>query len=499
MPLFATTTATASKAKTTALANIERTTVERQEDVRRMLPNLSRLALGGGTSTSGGEALTGIVDEDIGAKRQLDKGEEEDATDERAQKGQRLADDAPEPWGGGGEDGVDYQAYLKREGYVVIPTPLVDATLRARVQQEFDQHIRESPEFSSPAPNDSTDTGWKPQLGGFAAMGNPSSFHHPTVRGWREKMLACVLETDAIPVEGRKLEECFDRLLYRIPGEEVSPESMHRDEAKTALETDVVFGGWVNLEDVTQVFSCCPRSHTGTTLNKGFAKIEKAEYDRYRLPNPEEGRPEGWKTVKIPAGTCLIFYERLVHEVASAVADRTMIRMFLGWRVTDADASLFGEKKMRKWIDEQGVPKIKSGQNPSVYPSAYYNYPRIRPTDKEPTKFNLLSEWSVRTFVPECLYTHRVDSGEFEGYTFTRVKYTMHSLKQYGLKMHRAYDQQEREILTPRTNWELYTFASPTKRIQYKGVTPEDWMEYRAARRAAPPGAEVRRPRPYWA
>lgn len=461
-----------------------------------MLPNLSRLALDGSAVPGRDEASPSIVVEDVGVKRPLDGGAEDDARGERAQKGARLTDEENEQENK--EESIDYQTYLEREGYVVIPTPLIDATLRAQAQEEFYQHIRESPEFSSPAPNDPTDPGWKPQLGGFAAMGNPSSFHHPTVRRWREQMLACVLEADAIPVQGRKLEECFDRLLYRIPGEEVSEESMHRDEAKTALDADVVFGGWVNFENVSQVFSCCPRSHTGTTLNKGFAKIEKAEYDKYRLPNPEEGRPQGWATIEVPAGMCLIFYERLVHEVAPAIADRTMIRMFLGWRVTDADAPLFGGKQMREWIDGQGVPKIKSGQTPSVYPSSYYNFPRIRKTDTEPTKFNLLSEWSVRTFVPACLYRHRVDRGEFEGYTFTRVKYTMSSLKQYELKMHRAYDQHEQEILTPRTSWELYTFASPTKRMSYQGVTPRDWKAYLAAKKAAPPGAEVRRPRPEW-
>ena len=95
----------------------------------------------------------------------------------------------------------------------------------------------------------------------------------------REKLMAAVLDANAIPTEGRKLEQCFDRLLYRIPGQSPTAETMHRDEALCALEKDVVFGGWVNLSGMPQTFSCCPRTHkmvsTNNTRTRGLPRFQR--------------------------------------------------------------------------------------------------------------------------------------------------------------------------------------------------------------------------------
>ena len=339
------------------------------------------------------------------------------------------------------------------------------------------QHIRESPEFANPAPDDPT---WKPQLGGFAAMANPSSFHHPWVRKLREQMTAAVLETDALPLEGRKLEKTFDRLLYRIPGERPTAESMHRDEALTALDEDVVFGGWVNLEDVNQYFLCAPQTHTEVgKQNKGFAKIDREDYPTYQ---PQMRR------VEIPPGACMIFYERLVHEVVSTPATRTMIRMFLGWRVTDADEPLFGSDTTNGWIVDQAVPKIKSGQDPPVWPSAYSNFSR---------NFQTLTDWSLRTYVPQCLFTQTVGGlGAAAGTQWIRVKAKMLSLRAYGLPMHAVYEPDEAKLLYPQRAWNLYTFDSPDARVNYESVSERAWQAHLAAQLAAPLGAAVKRPAP---
>ena len=376
------------------------------------------------------------------------------------------------------EDERDYQAILELEGVVVVPTPLADQTTRTQIVQAFLQSIWESPEFAKPAPNDPT---WKPMLGGFAAMANPSSFHHPTIRKLREMMTAAILDTDALPIKGRKLEKPFDRTLFRIPGETPTAESMHRDESTAALNSDVIFGGWVNLEDVPQYFSCCPRTHIEVgNQNKGFAKItskeEKAKY-----------RPL-FRRVEIPPGCCVIFYERLVHEVVAIRSTRTMYRMFLGWRVTDAEEPLFGSQTTLGWISDQAVPKIKSGQDPPVWPSAYSNFPR---------NFQKLTDWSKRTFVPQCLYTQTVGgSGAAAGTQWVRVKAKMLSLRQYGLPMWPVYDQAETALLAPQRAWQLYTFDSPQARVGYAAVSPQDWQAYIEAQHQVPLGMTVRRPRP---
>lgn len=383
------------------------------------------------------------------------------------------------------QDGTDYQGILLREGVVVIPTPLINgvngqSALRAQIQQAYVQHYRESPEFANPNPDDSR---WQPQLGGFAASANPSSFHHVFIRKLREMCTSVVLETDVLPINGRKLEKPFDRVMWRIAGEKPTAESMHRDESQPALDGDVIFGGWINLEDVPQNFSCCPHTHQEVGgQNRGFAKISTAEEQARYRPH--------FRLVNIPPGCMVIFYERLVHEVVSNVvpAGRTMIRMFLGWRVTDAEEPLFGKNTTAGWINNQGVPKIKSGQDPPVWPSAYSNFPR---------NFQKLTTWSQRIFVPQCLYTHTVaGSGAAAGTKWVRVKAKMLSLREYGLPMHREYDVHEYRLLAPQREWMLYTFDSPAARVKYTAVSPEGWASYLAAQHAVPLGATARRPRP---
>tara|TARA_B110000967_G_C18706868_1_gene470701 strand:- start:153 stop:638 length:486 start_codon:yes stop_codon:yes gene_type:complete len=160
----------------------------------------------------------------------------------------------------------------------------------------------------------------------------------------REKMMAWMLDCDVLPVKGRLLEQCFDRLMYRIGGENVTGDSWHRDEAKNAKPNDDIFGGWVNLNDYSHYFSCVPYSHREAgKQNSGFAKItdsaEKLGLEKQKV------------IVEIPSGCCLVFYERLVHEVRKSAfpMGNTMIRMFLGWRVTDDEFPICGPEKTSTW------------------------------------------------------------------------------------------------------------------------------------------------------
>ena len=374
---------------------------------------------------------------------------------------------------------IDYQEILKLQGVVVVPTPLADSTIRSEIVQRFLQTLRESPEFKDPNPDDPA---WKPQLGGFAAMANPSSFHHPLIRQLREMMTAALLDLDVLPLEGRKLEQTFDRMLYRVAGEKPTAESMHRDESPKALQGDSVFGGWVNLDDAEQYFLCAPTTHREEGIegkNSGFALIKsKEEQEKYR---------QIFRTVKIPPGYCVVFYERLVHEVRAIKAEQRMLRMFLGWRITDADEPLFGTEATLRWMREQAVPKIKSGQDPPVWPGAYSNFSR---------NFQTLTDWSLRTFDERCLFTATVASGEFTGRQFVRVKAKMLSLQEYGLDMWPAYDSEEVKLMLPQGAWQLRTFDSPQDRVRYLAVSAQEWRAYVAAQHAVPLGATVRRPRP---
>ena len=360
---------------------------------------------------------------------------------------------------------TDYQAFLLCNGYVVVPTPLGSNPQKLKkMQDDFDQHFRESPELLNARPQDDT---WKNVLGGFAALGNPSAFHHKFPRELRELCGATVLENDVLPLNGRRVEHLIDRAMRRIPGESTDVESWHRDEAKETLPGDIVFGGWLNMDEKPQYFSCAPGTHMepgACDRNDGFAKITSAaDKARYQHIANAHG------PVAIPPGHILIFYERLVHEVLKSTATYIMRRMFLGWRVTDATQPLFGQEQTDAWIQSQSPPKIKSGQKPAIYPSAYYNFPR---------NFNYLTQWSISTFVPACLYQHVVRSGAQAGTTWVRVERNMRGLADYNLPLHAPYDEHERALLFPTHLVYARTFDSPTQRVCFRLVSPAQWQAY---------------------
>ena len=365
--------------------------------------------------------------------------------------------------------GVDYQAHLLREGWVVIPTSLKsDAEKLQQMRDAFDQHFRESPELLDPRPEDPT---WKNILGGFAALGNPSSFHHPFVRAMREMCEAAVLDHDALPLNGRRLEQCFDRMMRRIPGESTDVESWHRDEALNTQPGDDIFGGWINLDNESQFFSCAPGTHNepgARDRNAGFARITSPEEKAHYQAIAGAHGP-----VEIPPGHIMIFYERLVHEVLKVTATRIMRRLFLGWRTTSAREPLFGQQQMDAWIQSQAPPKIKSGQRPAIYPAAYYNFPR---------NFQRLTDFSVSVFVPACLYPHAVRSGAQAGTNWTRVERNMKGLADYNLPLHPAYDEHERNILFPSRRVQLRTFDDPNgPRVAFRLASVAEWETYATA------------------
>tara|TARA_Y100000768_G_scaffold312135_1_gene246842 strand:+ start:258 stop:1529 length:1272 start_codon:yes stop_codon:yes gene_type:complete len=359
-----------------------------------------------------------------------------------------------------------YQNHLLREGWVVIPTALgSDAVKLQQVRDAFDQHFRESPELLNPRPEDPT---WRCVLGPFAALGNPSSFHHPFVRAMREMCEAAVLDHDALPLNGRRLEQCFDRILRRVPGDVFGGESWHRDEAKHTQPGDDIFGGWINLDLEPQYFSCAPGTHNEPDArgrNDGFAKITSPEEKaRYKAIADAHG------PVAIPPGHILIFYERLVHEVLKRKTTHIMRRLFLGWRATNAHEPLFGQQQTDAWIQSQAPAKIKSGQATDIFPSAYVSYPK---------NYEARTKFSKSVFVPQCLYLHRVASGEHEGQEFMSVLKNMKGLADYGMPLHRAYDEHERKIMFPSRRVKLRTFEDPSgPRVAFRLASVSEWETY---------------------
>ena len=114
-------------------------------------------------------------------------------------------------------------------------------------------------------------------LGGFAAYGNPSSFHCPLVKELRRATFEKVFESKIFqkyleeirPTThwNYRLELLFDRMLHRYPGQKPSAETAHRDVTPNKYlkeeDDDLLFGGWLNLTKHEQFFVAKPGSHLG--------------------------------------------------------------------------------------------------------------------------------------------------------------------------------------------------------------------------------------------
>jgi hypothetical protein len=216
-------------------------------------------------------------------------------------------------------------------------------------------------------------------LGGFGALASPSTFHIRKVQDLRWKAYLAFYDNIFSKLkeeDGYQMEVIIDRLMVRPPYRKPTAEAWHRDEAKGAAHGDVIYGGWVNLDDTDQYFSCHPGSSTSSN-NGGFRPATATEKEHARL---------GKKIVPVPPGHLLIFNETMVHEVMSKYRDQTSVRLFVGFRVSRVDSGplCLHDRMIKdppKEISKHGqdvdlatklttgaIIPLKSGQLPAMYP-----------------------------------------------------------------------------------------------------------------------------------
>mgnify|MGYP001240746973 FL=1 len=316
---------------------------------------------------------------------------------------------------------------LKQDGFIVLePDWMMDPKKRELIRREFLETLAAMPEFK---PGAKTFV-----MGGFSALGNPSSFHNPWVRGMRLDAMGEVLGImEAIRPDDRyRLEQLFDRMMFRPSGVSATAESWHRDEAALAHPTDLIFGGWWNLDDEDQIFSCVPGTHRGVVGHAGFAPIKDKATIR--------GFKDASVQVRVPPGSILIFYERIVHEVVSRKASHDMFRLFLGWRLTTTTEPLYplGDKLKR-----QAVMPLKSNQVPPMYARLHWTNWR--------GKIDEFTEY-VNS---ECTEVRRVESGAHRGEEHVVVHQLMRSLEDYGFPLYPPYRESEIAMHTPQTTFKV--------------------------------------------
>ena len=302
---------------------------------------------------------------------------------------------------------------LFHQGVTVIP--ILDCLTLSTFHEQFLQEVKTFPEY--------IDENEPRVYGSFGALGNPASFHNPTVRKLRMGMMEYArylfrkfpaMTSDQLWKQAN-IEQLIDRMSIRRTSTQVPKETWHRDIASNKNDNDEIFGGWINLDvDQTQYFSCILKSHRSQDF-KGESGFQRSSFESNLLQSDH-------RIVEVPPGSWIIFYQNIIHEVHSKRIVRDSIRLYLGFRLTDSTTPLYD---MKECLLKQGVPIGPSGQTPEMF---FANHLRFHGQQ--------VRDWSVRAFKPVCR----------DGDVVHRV---MKSLYDYGLPMYSSYTEEEKAILTP--------------------------------------------------
>ena len=303
----------------------------------------------------------------------------------------------------------------------VAVLPVMDEASRSWWEGTFWNAMDEFPEYRIRGRN------VQRVLGGFGALGNPSSFHHPTVRHFRDKLkrltIAPLMKQFTSRVFGEDvvihLEALFDRVCVRYEEfRRPTAEAWHRDiydAAQYGLRPlphslpgnteDLLFGGWSNFDHRPQSFVALVGTHKDPVQEGGgFATFSKEDIRKHRFD--ERLREQANKTLGstivtdanghtiVPPGHCVVFFQRIVHSVKSGPQpDTPALRIFHGYRLTTETIPLMDH---RVAIDHGGVPRIPSGQMPPMYSANHYAA-FVSADDR-------WRNWAAATFQPQCLY-----------------------------------------------------------------------------------------------
>jgi hypothetical protein len=175
---------------------------------------------------------------------------------------------------------------LHARGVTVVPI-LNEANRKAALAEILD-NVRHSPELVEPI---QPGTPLLVTLGGFGALGTASSFHFPIVRKLRGEILR-KLGSALFSHQRQNLEVLPDRLCLRLNGQAPGVETWHRDVSPILphlQHSDMVTGGWLNLSNKVQKFSCVRDTHREDRREPPTRRGDTATY-RAKVGDGEEER-----------------------------------------------------------------------------------------------------------------------------------------------------------------------------------------------------------------
>jgi hypothetical protein len=298
---------------------------------------------------------------------------------------------------------------LFEKGVAVIPCP---ADILDRFQ--LDTFLSEQKEYIE----STTDTLFV--MGGFGALGNPSSYHHPEVRRLRLDVFNYVKPLFKTLSPEHYVECLPDRFCIRNPGTSLSRESWHRDISDpTPSQTDMIFGGWINLnKDEPQYLSCVPYTHTDDAEGGGFTRIDANVAKEFKKRR---------QRIAVPPGHMLIFNEKTVHEVCPTKQSSKSFRLFMKYRLTLEPNPLFPDNM--QVAQTQGVFPLSVVQNPPLYGRMH------------------AACWKDR--LEEFSHNIRPEFIDPKNKSYKRVYRFMPSLQESGCEMFAPYTDEELAILVP--------------------------------------------------
>ena len=194
-------------------------------------------------------------------------------------------------------------------------------------------------------------------LGGFGALGTPSSFHAPPIRALNQLMHDVLMPFFMARNPNKYITSMFNRFCIRYPGTSTGNEAPHRD---SDPEDGFYYGGWLNTGDQPQKFTCMLGSHHYTAGGAGFHKLAGAELDEYQRHR---------STIIIQPGQIIVF-KSLKHEIHNTKCVAITSKIWHSFFVSATEDSLLYDPQ--EIARQLSVPLLPSKQDSPMYALLHY-------------------------------------------------------------------------------------------------------------------------------